>query len=194
MGLAQSMSNTAAFMASGAIITAWLLWSLRLEPFVATLDPGKGAELTFSKTRAGRGVVEAAHGTSVTNQPSTSQLYTVAVFFRGLPLSLVSSFYVMHQPAVWSQRHLTLFNAMPKNGSRQKRPRLLLTPVDIAGCPWNRPPSPTRAYPQDLAFLRSPEASLAGQSRSLFRRWSPCPFRGSSTERQSQPGPEEDVG
>ena len=40
-------------MASGAIITAWLLWSLRLEPFVATLDPGKGAELTFPRREQG---------------------------------------------------------------------------------------------------------------------------------------------
>ena len=47
------MSNTAAFMASGPIITAWLLWSLRLEPFVATLDPGKGAELTFPRREQG---------------------------------------------------------------------------------------------------------------------------------------------
>ena len=38
---------------SGAIITAWLLWSLRLEPFVATLDPGKGAELTFPRREQG---------------------------------------------------------------------------------------------------------------------------------------------
>ena len=137
-------------------------------------------------------MVEAAHGTSGTNQPSTSQLYTAAGFFSG-PLSLFSVSMFMHLPAVWSQRHLTLFNAMPKNGSRQKRPRLLLTPVDIAGCPWNRPPSPTRDFPQDLVFLRSPEASPAGQSRSQCPRWSPCPFRGSSTGRQSQPGPGGDV-
>ena len=82
-------------MASGAIITAWLLWSLRLEPFVATLDPGKGAELTFPRREQGEEWLKPP--TVLRAQISHQRRNcTLLLFFSGSPylFSLVSSFYV----------------------------------------------------------------------------------------------------
>ena len=79
-------------MASGAIITAWLLWSLRLEPFVATLDPGKGAELTFPRREQGEEWLKPP--TVLRAQISHQRPNCTLLLFWGLSLSLVSSFYV----------------------------------------------------------------------------------------------------
>ena len=91
------------YMVARPIITSLLLWSIGLEPFVATLDPGKGgasSRVDLSKTR---GVVTAPSSSSLGHKSAIivlSQLYTsVAVVVAclslvGVGLSLVSSFYV----------------------------------------------------------------------------------------------------